>query len=161
MDLLGLSLVGFAIALGLAGIVVPVLPGLLLIWAAVGIWALSEQRPHAWVIFTLATLLTIGAQIAKVLIPGRRLQGAGVPRRTLLLGAGLGVIGFFVIPVVGLPLGFVTGIYLTERLRQPGHRPAWQATVAALRALSLSILIEMAAGLLIAGIWLAAVIFYR
>ncbi|GAA0316713.1 DUF456 family protein [Kineococcus aurantiacus] len=32
----------------------------------------------------------------------------------LLLGAVLGVVGFFAVPVVGLPLGFVLGVFLGE-----------------------------------------------
>jgi hypothetical protein len=67
-------------------------------------------------------------------------------------------VGFFVIPVVGLPLGFVLGVYLAERLRQPGHRFAWRSTGEAIKAVGLSILIELGAGLFIAGLWLAAVL---
>ncbi|HKX75295.1 MAG TPA: DUF456 domain-containing protein [Acidimicrobiia bacterium] len=158
MDTVGLLLVGIAIILGLVGIVVAVLPGLLLVWAAVGIWAFVEQHPLAWVVFGITTLMTIAAQIGKFLVPGRRLDEAGVPRRTILLGALVGFVGFFAIPVVGLPLGFVAGVYLAERLRLPGHRSAWRATGAAIKAVGLSILIELGAGLLIAGMWLAAVL---
>ena len=54
----------------------------------------------------------------------------------------LGVVGFFVIPVVGLFVGFVLGIYLAER-RRVGQADAWPSTKAALRAVGLSILIEL------------------
>ena len=158
MDAIGLLLVGIAILLGLAGIVVAVLPGLLLVWTAVGVWAFFEQQPLAWIVFGIATLATIAAQVGKFLVPGRRLNEAGVPRRTIFLGALVGFMGFFVIPVVGLPLGFVLGVYLAERLRRPGHRSAWRSTGAAIRAVGLSILIELGAGLLVAGLWLAAVL---
>ncbi|HUO46744.1 MAG TPA: DUF456 domain-containing protein [Acidimicrobiia bacterium] len=160
MNEIGLVLVGIAIAVGLVGIVVALLPGLLLIWAAVGVWAFFEQTPLAWSIFAFATVLTIGAQVLKFLIPGRRLEAAGVPRRTLFIGAVLALVGFFVVPVVGLPLGFVAGVYLAERWRHPGHGPAWTATWTAIKAVGLSILIEMGAGLFIAGLWLASVILF-
>ncbi|HUO46607.1 MAG TPA: DUF456 domain-containing protein [Acidimicrobiia bacterium] len=160
MNEIGLVLVGIAIAVGLVGIVVAVLPGLLLIWAAVGVWAFFEQTPLAWSIFALATALTVAAQVLKFMVPGRRLEAAGVPRRSLLIGAVLALVGFFVIPVVGLPLGFVAGVYLAERMRHPGHAQAWSATWAAIKAVGLSILIEMGAGLFITALWLASVIFF-
>jgi uncharacterized protein len=154
MDILGLILVGLAIALGLVGIVVAAIPGLILVWAAVAVWALVEKTPLAWVVLAIATVLTIGGQIVKYTVPGRRLRDAGVPKRSLLLGALLGLVGFFVVPIVGLVLGFVFGVYLAERLRVKGHRQAWGSTKHAIKATGLSILIELAAGLLIAGLWL-------
>ena len=44
------------------------------------------------------------------------------------LGAGavLGVIGFFVIPVVGLVVGFVLGVYLAELVHRRDQRRAWR-----------------------------------
>ena len=41
MSDLGLIVVGLAIATGIVGIVVPVLPGALLAWAAIAVWALA------------------------------------------------------------------------------------------------------------------------
>jgi len=79
-----------------------------------------------------------------------------VPGRTLWAGAALGVVGFFVIPVVGLVIGFVLGVHLAERARV-GGREAGASTVAALRAVGLSIAIEMLAGLLAAATWVAGV----
>jgi uncharacterized protein YqgC (DUF456 family) len=156
MDIPGLILVGLGIALGLVGIVVAAIPGLILVWGAVAVWAFVEKTALAWVVLAIATVLTIGGQIVKYTVPGRRLRDAGVPRRSLIFGALLGLIGFFLIPVVGLVLGFVFGVYLAERIRIKEHREAWSNTKHAIKAAGLSILIEMAAGLLIAGLWLIA-----
>ena len=46
--------------------------------------------------------------------PMKRMRAADVGTKTLLAGAVLGIIGFFVIPVVGLVIGFVLGVYLAE-----------------------------------------------
>jgi uncharacterized protein YqgC (DUF456 family) len=156
MDIPGLILVGLAIAIGLVGIVVAAIPGLILVWGAVAVWALVEETPLAWVVLAIATMLTIGGQIVKYTVPGRRLRDAGIPKRSLLLGAVLGLIGFFVVPIVGLVIGFVFGVYLAERLRVKDHRVAWGGTKHAIKAAGLSIAIEMTAGLLIAGLWLIA-----
>ena len=158
MEPLGLVLVGVAILIGLVGIVVIVLPGLLLVWAAVAVWALVERTGVAWGVLGFATVLVAMGTAAKYVLPGRRMRDAGVPGRSILAGVALGIVGFFVIPVVGLLIGFVLGIYLAERIRLGGHGAAWPSTVHALKAVGLAILIELLAGLLIAATWLIAVI---
>jgi len=146
-------LVALAILVGLVGVVVPVLPGLVLVFGAVLVWALESRSLTGWVVLAVVALLFAVGQVAKYLLPGRRLREAGVPASTMLAGGALGVVGFFVIPVVGVFLGFVLGVYLAELLRCRSHAAAWPSTLHALRAAGWSILIELAAGLLMAGAW--------
>ena len=40
-------------------------------------------------------------------MPGRQLRATGIPTSTLVTGGVLGVVGFFVIPVVGLLVGWI------------------------------------------------------
>ena len=145
-----------AIAVGVVGVVVPLLPGTLLVGAAIVVWALDTGGRTAWSIVVVAVALLLAGALLKYLLPGRRLTEAGVPTRTLWAGAALGVVGFFVVPVVGLVLGFVLGIYLAEQVRV-GGREAGASTVAALRAVGLSLAIEVGAGLLAAATWVAGV----
>ena len=158
MDTAGVVLVGIAILVGLVGVVVPALPGLLLVWGAVLVWALVERTAAAWVLLAAATALVAVSQVVKYLVPSRRMRAAGVPTVSLAAGGLVGAVGFFVIPVVGAFLGFVLGVYLAERLRLGNHALAWSSTRHALKAAGLSILIELAAGLLIASAWLATVL---
>jgi uncharacterized protein YqgC (DUF456 family) len=158
MDGAGLALVGVAILVGLLGVLVPVIPGLLLSWGAVLVWALVERTAAAWTVLAVSSLLLATSQVVKYLILGRRLRSAGVPWGSVAAGGVLGVVGFFVIPVVGVVVGFVGGIYGAERLRLRTHAAAWPSTVRALQAVGLSVLIELVAGLLIATAWLAAVL---
>jgi uncharacterized protein YqgC (DUF456 family) len=155
---LGVVVVGVAIAAGIAGVVVPVLPGALLVWAAIAVWAIAVGSTTGWATLAAATLLIGGGQIIKLLVPGRRLRDAGVPRQSIVVGLAAAGIGFFLIPVVGFFIGFPLGIYLEERRRLAGHASAWQSTREALRAIGLSIVIELAATVLAAGGWLAAVL---
>lgn len=158
MDTAGVVLVGIAIVVGLVGVVVPALPGLLLVWGAVLVWALVERTAAAWVLLAAATALVAVSQVVKYLVPSRRMRAAGVPTVSLAAGGLVGAVGFFLIPVVGAFLGFVLGVYLAERLRLGNHALAWSSTRHALKAAGLSILIELAAGLLIASAWLATVL---
>lgn len=151
-------LVGAAILVGLVGVVIPAVPGVLLVWAAVLVWTLATDADGRWVVFGLVTAIAVASQVLKFLIPGRRMQAAGIPTRTLLLGVAVGIVGLFVIPIVGALIGFVLGVYLAERARLGSHDQAWPSTKAALRGALLSIAIEFVAAALCGSIWLAGAI---
>jgi uncharacterized protein YqgC (DUF456 family) len=137
---------------GLVGVVVPVLPALPLVWGGVLVWALGRQDAAGWATVAVATVIAVVGLVVKYLLPGRRLRASGVPTSSMLAGGVLGVVGFFVVPVVGLVLGFVLGVYLSE-LHRVGAGPAWPATKAAVKAVGLSVLIELAAAVLAASVW--------
>jgi uncharacterized protein YqgC (DUF456 family) len=150
-------LVAVLIAIGIAGIIVPVLPGTVLVLAAVLLWAWSTGGTTAWVIAAIATLFLMGGTVVKFAVPGKQLKASGVPNKTLWIGAGFAFIGFFVIPVIGIFIGFVVGIYVAERMRV-GATEAWPSSLAALRAVGVSILIELAAACLAALTWVVGLV---
>jgi uncharacterized protein len=147
------ALVAFVIAVGLAGIVIPLLPGVTVVLAAIVGWGLVVGGADAWLVAGAAAGVLLAAQVLKYLVPGRRLRDAGVPRSTLAVGAAAGVVGFFVIPVVGLVVGFVVGVYAAEHRRLGSGGRARAATVSAIRAVGLAMAIEMGGALLGTGIW--------
>lgn len=158
MTPVGELLVGLVIVAGLVGVVVQVLPGALLVLGAVVVWAAVEGTGWAWAVAVLAVVATVVAWVAKYLLAGRHLRSAGVPHRTLVWGGLAGAVGFFVIPVVGLPVGFIGAVYVAELHRLRDRRGAWRATVAALGATGITILVELAGALVASGAWLAAVL---
>ncbi len=148
--------VGLAILVGLAGIVLPVLPGTLLILVAVLVWATETGGTTAWTVLGVTVVLLAMGSVVKFLLPGKQLKAA-VPTSTLAVGAVLGIVGFFVIPVVGMFIGFPLGIYVAEVARV-GSTAAWPSTKQALRAMGVSILIELLFGTLAAGVWVFGVL---
>lgn len=147
------------VAVGIVGILLPVLPGLILVLAGIAVWAVPRGDAVAWTVLGVAVAIVVVGSVAKYLLPGRRLREAGVPGRTIALGGVLGVIGFFVIPVVGLLLGFVLGVYLAELARLGDRARAWPSTRRALAAVGWSMVIELATGLLAAAVWIGALVF--
>ncbi len=150
-------LVALAIAVGLVGVVVPILPGSILVFAAILVWAWQVGGATAWAVFGVAAAVLLVGGVVKYLVPNRRLKDAGIPASTQWVGAALGVVGFFVIPVVGLFIGFVLGIYLAEHHRL-GAKAAWPSTTHSLKAVGLSILIELAAAVVATCIWVTGVV---
>ncbi|MEV4810466.1 DUF456 domain-containing protein [Micromonospora avicenniae] len=145
-----------AIVAGLAGVIVPGLPALPLCWGGVLVWAIfGGAGAGRWLVLAAATLVAVGGTVVKYAWPGRNLKRSGVPTSSLLAGGLLGLVGFFVIPVLGLVLGFVGGVWAAERLRLGDSRLAWPATKRAVGAAGLSMLLEFLAGLVIGVLWLA------
>ena len=152
-------LVLLVMLVGLVGVVVPVLPGTLLILAAGIGWAVLVEDGGAgrWVVVGAMTALFAAGLVAKYALPGRRLSGQ-LPRSTLLLGALGAVVGFFVLPPLGLLIGGVLGVYLAEVRRVGGGPQARRSTVQVLQAVGLGILAELTAGVLMIAAWLLGLV---
>ncbi|MEV0028697.1 DUF456 domain-containing protein [Nocardia sp. NPDC050793] len=154
MSVWGEVVIGLLILVGLLGIIIPILPGVILVFGAILAWAIMTGGATAWTVFAISTVFLVLSGIIKYTWPGRKMKDAGVSNRALLLGAVLGIIGFFVIPVVGLFVGFVLGVYLSELQRLGRNQPAWQATKHALKGVGLSMLIELLGALLATATWI-------
>ena len=148
-------LVAVMILIGILGTVVPVLPGPALALAGVALWAVIEPSTTAWTVLGVCVVLVVAGFVLSYLLPGRRLERAGVPRSSLLLAAAAGIVGFFVIPLLGLPIGFVAGLYVAEA-RRIGSERARTSTVHALKAVALNIAIDLATVLIVAATWFVA-----
>lgn len=151
-------LVGLAIVVGLVGIVVPVLPGSILIGVAVGVWAITTGTAAAWWVFAAATLLLAAGTALTWVITARHTRAAGVPNRSLVLAGIAGIIGFFLIPVIGLFLLFPAGLYLSEYLRLRDPSRAWASALAGLKGTGFGMLTELGLALAAATVWLVAVL---
>ena len=152
-------LVGLVMLVGLLGVIVPLLPGTALVLAAGVAWAVLvvEDGSTRWVVVGIMTALFLVGLVLKYALPGRHLAGR-LPRRTLLLGAAGAVVGFVVLPPLGLLLGGVGGIYLAEAQRAGSSGEAWRSTVQVLKAIGLGVLAELGAGVLMVGTWLVGVV---
>ncbi|MFI7001495.1 DUF456 domain-containing protein [Nocardia sp. NPDC050175] len=158
MSAAGEVVVGLVILVGLLGIIIPILPGVILIFGAIAVWAFMTGGATAWTVFAVSTALLVLSGVIKYTWPGRKMKDAGVANRSLILGAVLGIVGFFVIPVIGLLVGFVLGVYLSELQRLRVGQQAWQSTVHALKGVGLSMLIELLGALLATGVWVIGAI---
>ena len=135
------------LAVGCLGIVVPVLPGSILVVVGLVVWALTVQAAEGWVVLVLGSVLALAGMSASAVLTGTRLKRRQIPNRSLLYAAVGAVVGLFVIPVVGLFVGFAAGLLLTETARQRDFRTALASSGAALKALGLGIVVEFGCAL--------------
>ena len=156
---MGTLLVGLVMLVGLAGVVVPVLPGTALVLAAGVAWAwfVADGGAARWVVVGVMAALFVAGLVLKYALPGRRLKGE-LPRRTLV-AAGVGAAaGFVLLPPLGLLVGGVAGTYLAEAQRVGGGAQARRSTVQVLKAVGLGVLAELVAAVLMVATWLVGLL---
>ena len=146
---------GLVMAIGLIGTVFPAIPGLVLIWATALVYGLFEGFGIiGWIAMVAITVLLGAGLAAKVMVPKRRATAGGAPTSTLVFGAIVGLIGFFTVPIVGLPLGGIAGVLVAEYRRTRAWGPAWRSTKGVIVGLGIGALLELGAGMAMILCWL-------
>ena len=155
---MGTVIVGLIIVLGLGGALTQIYPGPAIVLAAVAVWAFMTGGTAAWVVLAVSAVAVVVTSAGKYVLVGRRLQRAGVPGASLLVGGLVGMAGFFLVPVVGLPIGFTLGVYLWGLVRGTDQVGARAAAWEAVKAQGLAILFELGGCLVAAAAWGGALI---
>jgi uncharacterized protein len=150
--------VAIALVVGLVGIVVPVIPGTLVMAVATLLWALDAGTGGAWTVFAVVLVLLACGNVATYVITGRAVSASGVPTRNLALAGLAGIVGFFVVPVIGLFLFFIGALLATEYLRLRDVDAARRSAITALKATALGLLIELSLALAAVTTWFVAVL---
>ena len=147
-------LVAIVMVIGVAGTVLPILPGLWLVWAAALAYGLfGGFGIGGWIAMALITGLAAAGTASGIYLPQRRAASIGVPwwgQVAALVGA---VAGFFIVPVIGAPLGFVVGILVVTLVRERHFQGALAATWATLKALLMASGLQFAVGLAMVAVW--------
>lgn len=146
-------------AVGIVGTVIPLLPGLLLVWGAALGYGLYEGFDATGIAaFTVITLLGAAGMLAGWLVPQRAAGKAGASKLSMLVAAVGAVVGFFVIPVVGVMVGGLAGLYLAELQRTSDADIAWRSTRATVIGFGLATLAQFVLAIAMAVTWVVWVI---
>src|SRR3989304_5121226 len=98
----------FVLLAGLAGLLIPVFPGLTIMWLGTLVYALVQASGGKmnwvdWVLFALITLLMIGGNIIDNIIIAKHVRDKNVPWSSIIWAFAAGVVFFFLfLPVGGL-----------------------------------------------------------
>lgn len=156
---LGIALVAAVMLVGLVGTVVPVMPGLAVVWGAGLVYGLVAGFGSAGTVaFAVMTLLALAGTVATYALPACGGSARGAPRSSLLAGVAGAVVGAVVIPVLGLPVGAVAGVWLAETARLGDSRAAWAATWGVIVGFGLGVIVEFTLGVVMIACWVAWVV---
>lgn len=153
-DLLTTLVVAVVMIIGLVGTLVPVLPGLVMMWFVALAYGFSVGfgGVGVTVMVALTMLVLLGFGLGFVL-PKRAASGSGATGRSQVVGLIGAVIGFFVIPVIGLVVGALLGILLGEYADKGELRSAWTATLGTAKGFGINALVQFGIGYMMLLLW--------
>jgi len=125
----------FVLLVGLLGLIVPVFPGLTVMWIATLVYALIQNASNKmtgwdWFAFVVITLLMIGGNIADNIIIARKMRDQYIPWSSILLAFAAGIVAsIFFTPIIGL-VASPLGLFLAELSRLKNRDEAIRSTKA-------------------------------
>lgn len=146
-------IIGLCLVVGALGTIFPVLPGSFLVIISLAIWAFVIGGPVGWTVFVVGALFCLIGMSSSALLTGRALKKREIPNGSIFIGAVCGLVGTFVIPVIGLFIGFALGIFAAERYRLKESNAAWESSLVAMKHTGIGMLIEFGCACLAVFVW--------
>jgi uncharacterized protein YqgC (DUF456 family) len=149
----------FVLIFGLIGLLVPIFPGLTVMWLATLVYALIEAAAGKmgaidWVLFAFITLLMLGGNVIDNIIIARHMRDREIPWSSILVGYAAGVIAsIFLTPVVGL-VASPLGLFAAEVMRLHDRQAAFASTKAYMTGWGWSLAARIAVGIAMVGLWM-------
>lgn len=160
VEALSVGVVVFVLLLSLIGTLIPIIPGVLLMWLTVFIYAWAERftavSPASFIIISLIALVTGTSDIWLTLF-GTKKGGASV--KSMLIGTVGAVVGSFIFPIVGTIAGYIGGLLLGEYWQHGDWEVAKKAGIGGLTGWGIATIIQFIGGIFIIVIFLWQVIF--
>jgi uncharacterized protein YqgC (DUF456 family) len=134
--------------------VIPVYPGVTIIWAAALIHGLVTgfATLEIWVLIVLTLLMVIGTLVDNLLMGGKARQ-AGASWLSIIGALAGGLIGTFAFPPIGGIIAAPTLLYLLEYARLRDSQEAWDVTRGLLTGWGLAFVARFAIGVAMIAIW--------
>jgi hypothetical protein len=155
-----IGFLAFALMLvGLVGTVLPVLPSIELIWAAalgyglLGWWATGAWGNWGPWLLAVETIILIIGEVVIWWLGNMTARQTGASWPAIALSIVLGIVGMFIIPIIGALIGAMLGVFLVEWYRRRNWREALKATTGVLWGSGLSAGAQIAIGLVMMGVW--------
>jgi len=149
----------FVLLVGLLGLIIPVFPGLTVMWLATLVYALiqsagSKMTGWDWFLFALITLLMVIGNIADNLIIARKMRDQYIPWSSILLAFTAGIIAsIFLTPLGGL-IAAPLGLFLAEVSRLKDRSAAIASTKAYMIGWGWAFGARFLIGLMMTGFWM-------
>ena len=146
--------------LGLVLLIVPIFPGITVIWVAALLYGLvTGFDTLGIVIFVIITLGMIAGISADNVLMGAGARQGGASWLTIIVALIAGIAGTIIFPPFGGLIAIPAAIFLLELLRVREWRKAWRATRGLALGWGLSFLVRFGIGLVMISIWLAWAIY--
>jgi uncharacterized protein len=167
-----LQTISFALAvlfilIGLVGVILPILPGMLLIWLTVFFFYIAERALGFAAIdpisFGAITAIALVAGTSELWLPLLGARRSGSSRRAMVAGMIGALIGTFALPIplVGTIAGYAAGVLLGEYQKHGEWERALRASAGGLAGWGVATLLQLGSGLLILILFVWQVVAYH
>jgi uncharacterized protein YqgC (DUF456 family) len=153
----GLTL--FVLLVGLLGLIVPVFPGLTVMWLGTLVYALIQNSAGnmtgwKWFLFGLITVLMLIGNIADNIIIARKMRDKYIPWSSILWAFAAGIVAsLFFTPLIGL-VAAPLGLFLAELSRLKNREAAIDSTKAYMIGWGWAFGARFLIGLMMTGFWI-------
>jgi uncharacterized protein YqgC (DUF456 family) len=158
MQAMDLVIKGITLAAMLVGLlVIPILPGLVIIWAAaLGYGIASGFSTLGWIIFAVLTILMLGGNLIDNVLMSTHAHKEGAAWWVILIAIVVAIVGNFVIPIpiIGGILAALLTMFGIEWLRRKDWRKALRSMKGMLVGCGWAFVIRLIIGLFMIGLWL-------
>jgi uncharacterized protein YqgC (DUF456 family) len=143
---------------GLLGLVVPIFPGLTVMWLGTLVYAIVQAVAGkmgwaGWLLFFIITLLMIGGNIVDNIIIAKHMRDKDVPWSSIILSFAAGIIVSMIFtPLIGM-LASPVGLFLAEWRRIKNKQTALANTKAWMTGWGWSFLARFGIGIVMILFW--------
>lgn len=149
----------FVLLVGLVGLIVPVFPGLVVMWLGTLVYALLQSAAGRmtvwdWLLFAVITTLMIVGNVADNIIIASKMRNKYVPWSSILWAFAAGIVAsIFLTPIVGL-VAAPAGLFVAETSRLKDRQAAMESTKAYMVGWGWAFGVRFLIGLVMTGLWM-------
>jgi uncharacterized protein YqgC (DUF456 family) len=139
---------------GLFGSIIPILPGLVIIWvASLGYGIFVGFDTLGWIMFAVISVLMVLGELAEHVLMGTLAHKEGAPWWVVLIVLVVAIVGNFVLPILGGILAGLMALFGMEWLRLKDAKKAMVSTRGLLVGYAWGFAARFTAGLMMISSW--------
>jgi uncharacterized protein YqgC (DUF456 family) len=140
---------------GLFGLIIPVIPGLVIIWvAALGYGIASGFGTLGWIMFAIISLLMVAGSVIDNVLMGTQARQSGASWVSIAAALVFGIAGNFVLPVIGGLIAALLALFIAEWIRRKNWRESLKSVRGMAWGCGWAFVIRFIMGIVMIGLWM-------